>query len=431
MKKLISRRNFLKAAGVSAAALSLAACGGSSSSTASTASTAASTAAPSSNVELTYWSMWNATEGQAKVLAEAAEAYEAATGIHVNMEFKGRDIRNLVGPALDAGEKIDIFDTDYMLMVQQNGKYLTDLTDMAAAADYEKHVLPVLMNNVKTWGDGKMLVMPYQPYTTGVWFNKDMFDAAGITKSPETWTEFLGVCQKLKDSGVNAITCNSDGMTLLYGYQMARYVGQARLIEILDNVQWADVPEAKKAAEEIQSLFVKGYMSEYAPANYPDGQNEIGFGESAMILNASWIPNEINQNTGAQIHWGFFPWPAVDGGVDGIEGSMVGSQGAGIVAKSEHKQEAFDFMMTVVTGAFDKKMADAVLSIPADVENHEWPAVVAGAEPYFKLMTKTYDWAVGLENNGQFKDFVFDNLIKLAKLEYTPDQFISAMASMK
>ena len=88
-------------------------------------------------------------------------------------------------------------------------------------------------------------------------------------------------------------------------------------------------------------------------------------------------------------------------------------------------------MMTVVTGAFDKKMADAVLSIPADVENHEWPAVVAGAEPYFKLMTKTYDWAVGLENNGQFKDFVFDNLIKLAKLEYTPDQFISAMASMK
>lgn len=431
MKKLISRRNFLKAAGVSAAALSLAACGGSSSSTASTASTAASTAAPSSNVELTYWSMWNATEGQAKVLAEAAEAYEAATGIHVNMEFKGRDIRNLVGPALDAGEKIDIFDTDYMLMVQQNGKYLTDLTDMAATADYEKHVLPVLMNNVKTWGDGKMLVMPYQPYTTGVWFNKDMFDAAGITKSPETWTEFLGVCQKLKDSGVNAITCNSDGMTLLYGYQMARYVGQARLIEILDNVQWADVPEAKKAAEEIQSLFVKGYMSEYAPANYPDGQNEIGFGESAMILNASWIPNEINQNTGAQINWGFFPWPAVDGGVDGIEGSMVGSQGAGIVAKSEHKQEAFDFMMTVVTGAFDKKMADAVLSIPADVENHEWPAVVAGAEPYFKLMTKTYDWAVGLENNGQFKDFVFDNLIKLAKLEYTPDQFISAMASMK
>ena len=382
-------------------------------------------------VELTYWSMWNATEGQAKVITEAAQAYEAKTGVHINLEFKGRDIRNLIGPALDAGEKIDIFDTDYMVLVQQNGKYLADLTDMVAAADYEKHALPNLIKNVRSWSDGKLLAIPYQPYTTGVWYNQDMFDAAGITETPTTWAEFLDVCQKLKDSGVNAITCNSDGVTLLYGYQMARYVGQARLIEILDNVQWAEVPEAKKAAEEIQSLFTLGYMSENAPAQYPEGQNEIGFGESAMILNASWVPNEINQNTGTMINWGFFPWPTVEGGVDGTEGTMCGAQGLGLVAKSEHQQEAFDFMMTLVTGEFDKKMADAVLSIPADVDNAEWPSVVAGAEPYFKLVTKSYDWAVGLENNGAFKDFVFDNLIKLVKQEYTPDQFIDAMASMK
>ena len=40
MKKMISRRNFLKAAGVSAAALGLAACGGSSSSTAASTANA-------------------------------------------------------------------------------------------------------------------------------------------------------------------------------------------------------------------------------------------------------------------------------------------------------------------------------------------------------------------------------------------------------
>ena len=49
MKKMISRRSFLAAAGVSAAALALTACGGSSSSTAAStaASTAGSTAAAS------------------------------------------------------------------------------------------------------------------------------------------------------------------------------------------------------------------------------------------------------------------------------------------------------------------------------------------------------------------------------------------------
>ena len=65
-----------------------------------------------SDVELTYWSMWTSTEGQAKIIQEAADAYEAATGIHINIEWKGRDVKTLIGPALDAGEKIDFFDTD-------------------------------------------------------------------------------------------------------------------------------------------------------------------------------------------------------------------------------------------------------------------------------------------------------------------------------
>ena len=56
MKKMITRRNFLKAAGVSAAALGLAACGGSSSSTASSAagSAAASSTAAKADGKVYY-----------------------------------------------------------------------------------------------------------------------------------------------------------------------------------------------------------------------------------------------------------------------------------------------------------------------------------------------------------------------------------------
>lgn len=380
---------------------------------------------------INYWSMWNSTENQAKVLKEAAEAYEAKTGVHVNIEFKGRDIRKIIGAALDAGENVDIFDTDYMNLVRSYKKYLVDLTDMAKKADYEKHIMPVLLAKAKELGDGKLYTMPYQPYTTGVWYDKDMFKKAGIEKLPETWTEFLDVCQKLKDSGVNAITTNSDSITLLYGFQLARYIGQDKIKEVYAKGNWKEVPEAKKAAEDFQSLFAKHYMSEAAPANYPDGQNEIGFGETAMILQASWVPNEIAQNTGKNVNFGYFPWPAVEGGVDGTEGSMVGAQGFGIVAKSQVKQEAFDFILSVVTGETDVKMAKAVSSIPADVENTEWPDITKGAEPYFKKITKAYNWAIGLEDDNQIRDVVIDNLIKLAKSEITPDQFIDAMAATK
>ena len=130
--------------------------------------------------ELTYWSMWNSTEGQAKVIQEAADAYEQETGVHINIEWKGRDIKTLIGPALDAGEDVDIFDTDYMMLTQQNDKYLADLTEMAAAADYEKHVMPILLENAKEWSNGKLKVMPYQPYTTGIWYDKAMFELSLI-----------------------------------------------------------------------------------------------------------------------------------------------------------------------------------------------------------------------------------------------------------
>lgn len=380
---------------------------------------------------ITYWSMWNSTENQAKVLKEAADAYEAKTGVHVNIEWKGRDVKTLIGPALDAGEDVDLFDTDYMYMTMSYKKYLVDVTEMGKAADYEKHVMPVLLSKAKEWGEGKLYTMPYQPYTTGVWYDKEMFKKAGIEKEPSTWTEFLDVCQKLKDSGVNAITCNSDSVSLLYGFQLARYIGQEKINEIYKSGKWSSVPETKKAAEDIRQLWEKGYMSENAPANYPDGQNEIGFGETAMILQASWIPNEIVQNTGTKVDFGYFPWPAVEGGVDGVEGTMAGAQGFGIVAKSKKQQQAFDFVMSVVTGETDLKMAEAVSSIPADTENTKWPAVIAAAEPYFKKVTKSYDWAIGLEVDPEVKDILSASLIETFKGQITSDKLIENLDNTK
>ena len=418
--------------GCSGAASSSTAGAAGSSSTAGTAGSTAASAAPSSGVELTYWSMWNSTEGQAKVLQEAADAYEAATGVKINIEWKGRDVKNLIGPALDGGEKIDFFDQDYIFISEQCAKYTADLTDMVAAADYEKHAMPVLLDKAKSYTDGKLKVIPYQPYTSGVWYNKAMFEDAGIEAVPTTFDELLDVCEKLKASGVNPMTCDQgDGTLLLMGYQLARYVGQDGILDLVDNVKWAEVPEALKAAEDIQTLFKNGYMSEYAPANYPDGQNEVGYEESAMLLQCSWVPNEIAQNTGAEIDWGFFPWPTVENGVDGTEGAVVGSQGFGIVDASEHKQEAFDFIMTVVTGEYDLKMAQAVASIPADTENATWPAQVAGAEPYFKEMSKAYLWAGGLQTNADYKDYVLEAINKLCKQELDPAGYIAELASMK
>ena len=388
---------------------------------------------PDTGITLTYWSMWNSTENQAKVIQAAADEYYAETGIKVNIEWKGRDMKTLIGVAMDAGENIDIFEDDYMRMIQNNQKYLLNLSEQPFYAEYSSHVMPIILQTALSegWGNGSLWCFPYQPYTTGVWYNKALFEKAGITSVPQTWDEFLAVCQKLRDSGVNPLTCNSDTVTLLYGYQLARYIGQDAVTDCLNNVKWAQIPEAKKAAEDLYGLFKAGYFSPYAPANYPDGQNEIGFDESCMILNASWIPNEINQGTGASIDWGFFPWPSVPGGVDGAEAAMVGAQSIGISAKTKYPQEAINFALKLVTGKYDLQMAQQTITIPADVNNTDWPAAISGARPYFDKMTKKYNWAVGLEVNPSYTAILNENLVKLFKMEIDPDQFITALSQMR
>ena len=78
--KRISRRNFLKVAGVGAAALSLAACGGAASSTApSTASSAASAAAEDVTIKVAAIETGYGAEMWKKV----PEAFTAQTGIKV------------------------------------------------------------------------------------------------------------------------------------------------------------------------------------------------------------------------------------------------------------------------------------------------------------------------------------------------------------
>lgn len=111
----ISRRNFLKVAGAGAAAMGLAACGGSSSSSSSVAasSTAANAAADTLSGTIEYWSSWSETENQALVLKQAADAFtQLHPNVKINFTFNGRDNRNLVVSAIEAGTQIDLMDPD-------------------------------------------------------------------------------------------------------------------------------------------------------------------------------------------------------------------------------------------------------------------------------------------------------------------------------
>ena len=118
-------------------------------------------------VTINFWSMWNSAEPQGQVIQAAADAFEAETGAKVNIEWKGRDIQQLIMAALEQGEKIDLFEDDYARIAKTYVEYCYDLTDMAAAANYADQSF-ACFNDVATAWAGFLPCVTEQPQVGGV-----------------------------------------------------------------------------------------------------------------------------------------------------------------------------------------------------------------------------------------------------------------------
>lgn len=379
--------------------------------------------------KLVYWSMWEATEPQGKVIQEAVEAYEKESGVDVDLQFKGRTgNREALAPAIDAGTQIDLFDEDIDRVNAAYGKYIMDLEDLAKEANYEETANAGLMAACRTAGGGTLKTIPYQPNVFAFFYNVDLFEKAGITETPKTWDEFLAVCKKLKDAGITPMTMDDAYATSVIGYHLGRYVGEEGVVDIVKNGKWDDPAVAKMAAD-IEDLAKKGYFSENVGSNvWPNGQNvELAGGTVAMYLNGSWLPNEVKDTAGPDFKWGCFAYPSVNGGTTGPETNNFGAQVFAINKDSKMAKEAFDLICKITKGEFDQKLAEASIGIPADSTNAEWPELVSCAKPVIEESTARFTWAVGVESNENMTPVIKENFIKLMAGTMSADEFVKAM----
>jgi len=378
---------------------------------------------------LVYWSMWESTEPQGQAIQEAVDAYTAETGVKVDLQFKGRTgNREALQPALDGGTQIDIFDEDIDRVNSMYAKYLLDLEDLVKESGYEDTAIPGLMSACRDAGGGTLKTIPYQPNVFAFFYNKDLFEQAGVEKEPTTWAEFLDVCQKLKDAGITPMTMDDAYATSVIGYHLARLVGEEKVVEIVTEGKWDD-PAVLQMAQDIEELAKNGYYSEMVGSNvWPAGQNtELALGTAAMYLNGSWLPNEVKDMAGEDFKWGCFAYPELENGANGIETNNFGAQVFGINKDTKMPKEAFDLVKFITTGEYDAKLAEMSVGIPADTTNTEWPAMVECAKPVIEQSTGRLTWAAGVETNVDMTPVIKENFIKLMAGSLTADEFVAAM----
>ena len=138
-----------------------------------------------------------------------------------------------------------------------------------------------IMSDLKSNGKIRINIVDGGIYKEVV-FNKDMWEEAGLTEEdkPETFEEFKEVCQKIKDAGYNPLTCNSDSVNLIYGFQMARYIGQDAVLECFNNSDWDRYP-----------LFADNYINRIAAL--PEEERIINI---FMELSALGIAQPLSSN---------------------------------------------------------------------------------------------------------------------------------------
>lgn len=365
-------------------------------------------------VELTMWSMWSSGEPQANVIEEAAAAFKEQTGATVNIEFKGRDVNKVLAASLEAQDNIDIIEDDYKRIGTVYNKFTYDLTEMAKAANYDSFSYKCFNDQSIAWA-GYLNAITEQPNIGGIFYDKDAFENAGITAEPKTWAEFLDACQKLKDAGVGPLAQDSAYCDFAFYHTLVRYLGEAKIEELTMNGGWSGTA-AEQAAQDIIDLRNAGYLADGAPDEFPSSQNKIGFGQAAMVICADYVTAEVNGNTGTQVNWGLFNYPAVDGGADN-GAAYMGANSLAITSYSKNPQAAFDFILFLTTGEYGQKLADEAHQIPADSRNTA-PADLNGTIETLQAAVSPMTWCASLSVNADLKDTIKSMCTELFEGKY-------------
>ncbi|OUP00476.1 hypothetical protein B5F36_13845 [Anaerofilum sp. An201] len=394
--------------------MGLAACGAPSS-TASNANSAASNNGDSGlSGTIVYWSMWQEMEPQAEAIKHAIEAFEKDNpNVTVEVEWQGRGVKDLVGPAIASGQQVDIFESDPNNIYKSDPSLMLDISDFYEEEGLngkpeKENIMGALIQWDTDMGQKAGLSgnhsIPYAPYTMSWYYNKDMFADAGITEVPQTWEELDEACAKLKAKGYEPIVTDDAYMDMMFDYYLAREIGPDAVLDMVDKGGDAYNNEgllnALKAMEDFAS---KGYFAESCKTNkYPSGQQQFARKEAAMYFNASFMASENAETAGPDFPYGHFAYPTVPGGVGAITENTVGGQAFMVGSKTENKEAVYALLHYLVGDDCQSEMLGMGL-VPC-TNDLDWPAAVQEQKPIVAGMTKNIDWAAGIA--GDFCDGV-------------------------
>jgi raffinose/stachyose/melibiose transport system substrate-binding protein len=395
-------------------------------------------------VTLVYWSMWNETEGQARVIQAAIANFEAANpNINIESVWNGRQNQTLVRTALSSGSQtIDLMDQDSDqiaggLMREGFALPLNDYLQQPAL-DHEEALADVFLPNTLDMFalDGNIYQFPYIYNTVQFWYDKRVFEEAGITV-PATWDELLVACDTLNAAAYAPIAAegNEPGYSAFYLTEMlSRIKGPGWLRQAAADPtgeMWRD-PAVLDVAQKTRQLWDSGCIPpETLGYVWPQGQNTLAFGTAAMELVGSWLPVELQNATDPDFQWGGFSFPAIDGGVGKTTDVYALLLAFMINKDTAHPDESFEFLRYIMSDEIQQQFTDESL-VGVTNKYITWNPIIADAQTAASTATATYgdvDNVASLYSE-YLNTVLYPTYVTLWQGNLTPDEFVEEMATL-
>ncbi|MFF1718231.1 extracellular solute-binding protein [Streptomyces sviceus] len=382
----LSRRGFLAASAAAGLGMTaLTGCGGDSDGGSSDGTT---------TVE--WWNI-STTEPAKSVWASLAKKFEAQNPkVKIKIVQLENDAYKSKMTALTASGKLpDIFHTwgGGVLKQQVDAGLVEDLTDRTKP--WADGLLKVTKEPYIY--DGKVYGIPFDMGMIGFWYNKKLFQQAGVSEPPTTWGGFLEAVSKLKSKNITPIALAGKekwpGM-YYWAYLAMRTAGIAALQKASEDKDFtgAGFVEAGRHLKQLVDLqpFQKGFLN--AAYSTPTGQAAaVGNGKAAMELMGQWAPSvEADAGKGLGNDLGFFPFPAVEGGKGAI--TEVFGGGGGHALRRGAPQAAVDFLKFWASEATELELVKKTSVLPV-LPNAE----KAMTDPNLKLVQAQLKAATGFQ----------------------------------
>lgn len=326
-------------------------------------------------------------ENQRPAIEDVAAAYEEENpDVKINIEltpYSGGEYWTKLEAAAGGGTAPDVFWINVLhLDSYVDGGILADLTDAIAESDINDAYSETLVQNYVR--EDVNYAVPKDFDTNALWYNKEMFDAAGVAYPTDdmTYDDFVALCAELKDKlpeGVYPFVCPVDFQTWYY---QTVYANGGWIINEDGTETGYDDPKTQEGIQCWIDLIDQGYAPAAATVA-ETGSDAMFQGEQvAMTFAGSYMVPEYANNEAVADKIDCVEIPTYND----IEDNCINGLGYAVYEGSKNKDAAIDFAIWLGSKDAQDIQGESGVVISARTESQH---LFAEAKPEYNLAAYT------------------------------------------